>query len=170
MSNVSNQGITRLARPVPHAGRAHVPSVTPTNDADETKHDAQQEAKRRRCPPTTIEGAALSRGGAALSRRRLHARALSAARRLRRRGRGAGMLSARVEAFPHLSRAGDQALAVRDPAQCLQRRICAARRIGDQRDRRCARARRADAALAGDRGDARRPKCCAAATPPRSAS
>ena len=45
----------------------------------------------------------------------------------RRRGRGAGMLSARAEAFRQLSRAGDEAVAVRDPAQRLPRRICPAR-------------------------------------------
>ncbi len=34
----------------------------------------------------------------------------------RRRGCGAGMLSARVQAFRQLSGAGDEAVAVRDPA------------------------------------------------------
>src|SRR5207237_849570 len=72
-------------------------------------------------------GASLSRGGAAASGRRLHARALSPARRLRRGGRGAGMLPARAETFRHLSRAGDEAMPVRDPAQRLPRRICQAR-------------------------------------------
>ena len=37
------------------------------------------------------------------------------------------MLPARVQAFRQLSRTGDEAVAVRDPAQRLPRRICAAR-------------------------------------------
>ena len=42
------------------------------------------------------------------------------------------MLSARVQAFRQLSRAGDEAVAVCDPAQCLPRRICASRHRADQ--------------------------------------
>ena len=78
------------------------------------------------------QGAALSRRGAAVSRRRLYAGALSAARCHRCRGRGAGMLSARAEAFRQLSRAGDEAVAVCHPAQCLPRRICPARQRADR--------------------------------------
>ena len=103
------------------------------------------------------KGAALSRRRAAASRRRLYAGALSAARRRRRRGRRAGMLSARAEAFRQLSRTGDEALAVRDPAQCLPRRIRAARRVRPPPRSTIARRRRADAAMArgaGNAGDA----------------
>ena len=83
----------------------------------------------------------------------------------RRRGRGAGMLSARVEAFRQLSRTGDEAVAVRDPAQCLPRRICPARQHADQRDRGRARERRADAAVARSRRKRRKRSCCASGTP-----
>ena len=50
--------------------------------------------------------------------------------------------------FHTLSGAGDQAVAVRDPAQCLPRRICPARHRAEQRRRGSARGGRTSAAVA----------------------
>jgi RNA polymerase sigma factor (sigma-70 family) len=46
------------------------------------------------------------------------------------------MLLARAETLRWLSRAGDEAVAIRDPAQCLPGRICAAGKLADGCDRR----------------------------------
>src|SRR3979490_1868993 len=64
------------------------------------------------------------------------------------------MLSAGVEAFRQLSRAGDEAVAVRHPAQRLSRRICAGRKFADPPDRGCTGRRGPNAALARRAGNA----------------
>jgi len=56
----------------------------------------------------------------------------------RRRGRGAGMLSARAKTFRQLSRTGDEAMAAGDPAQCLRAEFRAAREFAHRRRRRSA--------------------------------
>jgi hypothetical protein len=43
--------------------------------------------------------------------------------------------AARVKTFRQLSRAGDEAVAARDPAQCLPRGVCAPGEFGDCPDR-----------------------------------
>jgi len=114
LSSGQNQGITTLlpARWMP-TGRAQATSASAGQRAMPVKVSDNDPDRARR-----FRDAALPYLDDVL-----YAGALSLARRLRRRGRGAGMLLRALKAFRQLSRAGDEAVAVCDPAQCLPRRV-----------------------------------------------
>ena len=98
---------------------AHAATGHGFRDAIATRHAARTPTSKAR---------ALSRAGAAASRRRLHARALSAAQPADAEDTAQECYLRALRHFDTLPRRADQAVAARDRAQRLPGRVCAARR------------------------------------------